>query len=37
MPLFSAVIAMVFLAERLAVFHVVGGLLILAGVIMAQR
>ncbi|MDR5900004.1 DMT family transporter [Halomonas vilamensis] len=37
MPLFSAVIAMVFLAERLAVFHVMGGLLILAGVIMAQR
>ncbi|NYS59543.1 DMT family transporter [Vreelandella salicampi] len=37
MPLFSAVIAMVFLAERLAVFHVIGGLLILAGVIMAQR
>lgn len=37
MPLFSAMIAMVFLAERLAVFHVIGGLLILAGVIMAQR
>ncbi|MCL7929881.1 DMT family transporter [Halomonas llamarensis] len=37
MPLFSAVIAMVFLVERLAVFHVLGGLLILAGVVMAQR
>ncbi|WP_075878860.1 DMT family transporter [Vreelandella massiliensis] len=37
MPLFSAVIAMVFLAERLAAFHLIGGFLILAGVIMAQR
>ncbi|GEN29526.1 hypothetical protein HVA01_31720 [Halovibrio variabilis] len=36
MPLFSALIAMAFLAEQVAGFHFVGGLLILAGVIMAQ-
>lgn len=36
MPLFSALIAMIFLGEHLAVFHVIGGLLILGGVIMAQ-
>lgn len=36
MPLFSAIIAMIFLGERLAIFHVIGGLLILCGVIMAQ-
>ena len=36
MPLFSAVIAMIFLGERVAGFHFTGGLLILAGVIMAQ-
>ena len=36
MPLFSAVIAMIFLGERVAGFHFAGGLLILAGVIMAQ-
>jgi len=36
MPLFSALIAMAFLGEIVAGFHLVGGLLILAGVIMAQ-
>ncbi|WP_104204703.1 DMT family transporter [Billgrantia saliphila] len=36
MPLFSALIAMLFLGERIALFHLVGGLLVLAGVIMAQ-
>ncbi|MFG6177622.1 DMT family transporter [Halomonas sp. THAF12] len=36
MPLFSAVIAMFALGERLAAYHVVGGVLVLAGVIMAQ-
>jgi drug/metabolite transporter (DMT)-like permease len=36
MPLFSALIAMAFLDERVASFHFTGGLLILAGVIMAQ-
>ncbi|RCV91550.1 DMT family transporter [Billgrantia montanilacus] len=36
MPLFSALIAMAFLDERIALFHLVGGVLVLAGVIMAQ-
>ncbi|MGO2241426.1 MAG: DMT family transporter [Halomonas sp.] len=36
MPLFSALIAMFFLGEQVAGFHLAGGLLILAGVIMAQ-
>ncbi|MGM0700936.1 MAG: DMT family transporter [Pseudomonadota bacterium] len=36
MPLFSALIAMLALGERLAVFHVIGGALVLAGVLMAQ-
>ena len=36
MPLFSALIAMVFLGERLAAWHVFGGGLALTGVIMAQ-
>ena len=36
MPLFSALIAMAFLGERVSLFHFVGGTLILAGVIMAQ-
>ncbi|MDR5860029.1 DMT family transporter [Halomonas eurihalina] len=36
MPLFSALIAMATLGERLALFHVFGGALVLAGVIMAQ-
>lgn len=36
MPLFSALIAMAFLGEQVAGFHFIGGLLILAGVIMAQ-
>ncbi|MGM0784124.1 MAG: DMT family transporter [Pseudomonadota bacterium] len=36
MPLFSAIIAMLALGERLAVFHVIGGALVLAGVLMAQ-
>lgn len=36
MPLFSAIIAMVFLGERVAGFHFFGGALVLAGVIMAQ-
>ncbi|MFY0989883.1 DMT family transporter [Halomonas sp. C05BenzN] len=36
MPLFSALIAMAFLGERVAPFHLVGGVLVLAGVIMAQ-
>ena len=36
MPLFSALIAMALLGEQVAGFHFSGGLLILAGVIMAQ-
>ncbi|MHA7880549.1 MAG: DMT family transporter [Saccharospirillum sp.] len=36
MPLFSAIIAMIFLGERVAGFHFIGGVLVLAGVIMAQ-
>ncbi|GGX88034.1 multidrug DMT transporter [Litchfieldella qijiaojingensis] len=36
MPLFSALIAMVFLGERLGLHHLLGGGLTLAGVIMAQ-
>ncbi|MFP4136746.1 MAG: DMT family transporter [Halomonas sp.] len=36
MPLFSAIIAMLALGERMALFHFLGGALILAGVIMAQ-
>ncbi|MFC2990557.1 DMT family transporter [Halomonas tibetensis] len=36
MPLFSALIAMVALSERIALFHFLGGVLILSGVIMAQ-
>ena len=36
MPLFSALIAMAFLDERIALFHLVGGILVLAGVLMAQ-
>ncbi|EWH01666.1 DMT family transporter [Halomonas sp. BC04] len=36
MPLFSALIAMAFLNERIALFHLIGGVLVLAGVIMAQ-
>lgn len=36
MPLFSALIAMVFLGETIAPFHLVGGVLVLAGVMMAQ-
>ncbi|MCE8021411.1 DMT family transporter [Halomonas sp. MCCC 1A11036] len=36
MPLFSALIAMLFLGEHIAPFHLIGGLLVLAGVIMAQ-
>ncbi|MCC5884445.1 MAG: DMT family transporter [Halomonas sp.] len=36
MPLFSALIAMAFLGENIAAFHLVGGVLVLAGVLMAQ-
>ncbi len=36
MPLFSAMIAMAFLGERIAFHHLVGGALVLTGVIMAQ-
>ncbi|MBD3896326.1 DMT family transporter [Halomonas sp. ML-15] len=36
MPLFSAIIAMLFLGERLASWHLLGGGLTLVGVIMAQ-
>ncbi|NIC05559.1 DMT family transporter [Billgrantia bachuensis] len=36
MPLFSALIAMALLGEQIAAFHLVGGVLVLAGVIMAQ-
>lgn len=36
MPLFSALIAMAFLGERISSFHFIGGTLVLAGVIMAQ-
>jgi drug/metabolite transporter (DMT)-like permease len=37
MPLFSALIAMAFLGERIALYHLLGVALVLAGVIMAQR
>ena len=37
MPLFSALIAMAFLGERIALYHLLGGALVLSGVIMAQR
>lgn len=36
MPLLSALIAMAYLGERIALFHLVGGVLVLAGVLMAQ-
>ncbi|MDZ7851193.1 MAG: DMT family transporter [Halomonas sp.] len=36
MPLFSALIAMAFLGERIALFHLIGGALVLGGVMMAQ-
>ena len=36
MPVFSALIAMLLLGERLAWYHLSGGLLILSGVLMAQ-
>lgn len=36
MSLFSALIAMAFLGERISLFHLIGGVLVLAGVIMAQ-
>ncbi|WP_373182269.1 DMT family transporter [Halomonas campaniensis] len=36
MPLFSALIAMALLGERIALFHFLGGALVLTGVIMAQ-
>ncbi|WP_404298612.1 DMT family transporter [Halomonas sp.] len=36
MPLFSALIAMFALSESIALFHFLGGILILSGVIMAQ-
>ncbi len=36
MPLFSALIAMLTLGERIALFHLLGGALVLGGVIMAQ-
>lgn len=36
MPLFSALIAMAFLGEQVAAFHVIGGALVLTGVLMAQ-
>jgi drug/metabolite transporter (DMT)-like permease len=37
MPLFGAVLAMVFLGEQLAPYHVVGAVLALCGVVLAQR
>ena len=36
-PVFASVMAGIFLGERLGLFHVVGGLLILAGLILATR
>ena len=36
MPVFSALIAMALLGERIAAYHLAGGALVLAGVIMAQ-
>ncbi|MEQ6916235.1 DMT family transporter [Halomonas aquatica] len=36
MPVFSALIAMALLGERVAAYHLAGGALVLAGVIMAQ-
>jgi len=36
MPLFSALIAMALLGEQVALFHLLGGALVLAGVLMAQ-
>lgn len=36
MPVFSALIAMAFLGEQIALFHLVGGMLVLGGVLMAQ-
>ncbi|TDR53380.1 drug/metabolite transporter (DMT)-like permease [Halomonas ventosae] len=36
MPVFSALIAMAFLGERIAAYHLAGGALVLVGVIMAQ-
>jgi drug/metabolite transporter (DMT)-like permease len=36
MPLFSALIAMAYLGERIAAFHLVGGAMVLSGVLMAQ-
>ena len=36
-PVFASVLAGVFLGERLGLFHVVGGLLILAGLYLATR
>ena len=37
MPLFSALLAMIFLGERLALYHVIGGVLIFAGIVLAAR
>ena len=36
MPVFSALIAMAFLGEQIALYHLTGGVLVLGGVIMAQ-
>lgn len=37
MPVFSALIAMLWLGERLALHHLIGGFLVLCGVLLAQR
>lgn len=37
MPVFASVLAVIFLGESLGLFHIIGGLLILAGLILATR
>ncbi|MGF1727629.1 DMT family transporter [Photobacterium nomapromontoriensis] len=37
MPMMTALIASVFLGEQLAVYHYIGGLMVLVGVVLAQR
>ena len=36
-PVYASVLAVVFLGENLSLFHLVGGLLILGGLILATR
>ncbi len=37
MPIFASILAIIFLGESLGLYHVIGGLLILAGLILATR